>query len=105
MANIIFFVIAFIAGGITAFLYLWMLHLSVKSILRKNGPAWFAFLGFFFRLLLCAACFFLVSWGGHFDRMAVSVIGFTIVRVAAVNIIKTMPDLPKKNDGGKQEKK
>lgn len=103
MINILLYIAVFIAGGITALLYLWLLHFSVINLIRKSAPSWFAFFGFFFRLVLCGACFFLASLGGHFDRLAVSVLGFTIVRIIAVNVIRSFPVLPKSGKGEKND--
>jgi hypothetical protein len=102
MAEILFYSVVFIAGGITAALYLLILHLSVNNILQNTGVSWLTFLGFFLRLFICGLCFFLCSWGGRFDRLALSFAGFILVRIIAVNFIKSLP-LP--GNTGKEVKK
>lgn len=103
MVEVVLYVVVFIAGGLTALVYLWLLHLSVKRIIRNTAMSWFAFFGFFFRLAFCGGAFFLCSLGGRFDRLAVSVIGFTIVRVIAISLIKSLPVKPKPVQGGKDD--
>jgi hypothetical protein len=105
MLEIILYAAVFTAGGVTALLYLWILHLSVKRIIKNSSPSILAFLGFFFRLVICLVCFFLASWGGRFDRLAVCVIGFTLVRIAAVNIIKSFPITPDSKKGENDDNK
>jgi len=89
MFSILIYILVFIAGGAAAALYVFLLHLSVKNITNNSVFSPLVILGFIFRLLLCGGCFILVSWGGHFDRLLICVAGFTIVRLALINKIKS----------------
>ncbi|MEK6796778.1 MAG: ATP synthase subunit I [Spirochaetota bacterium] len=97
--EIVLYVVVFIAGSATAIIYLWLLHLSVGKIVRDAAPSLLAFVGFFFRIFLCGASFFLCSLGGRFDRLAVSVIGFAIMRLIAINVIRSFPTSHKPGEG------
>jgi hypothetical protein len=101
MTEIIFYIVVFITGGITALLYLWILNLSIKKILQEKVFSSFAIIGFFLRLFICGLSFFLCSWGGRFDRLAVCFGGFLLVRILALKFIKSSP-VP--SNPGKEEK-
>jgi hypothetical protein len=100
MTEILLFIAVFTAGAVTALIYLYLLDLSVKKIMKDKNFSIFTLAGFILRIFICCSCFFLCSWDGRLDRLAVSLAGFFIVRIIALKYIKFIPDI-KKTDGEK----
>ena len=107
MIEPIAFILSFLAGALTAVLFLFLLWRSVQNISARNHPGRFLLGTLLLRLTLVAGIFYgIVSLGG-WQHLLSALLGFITVKFMAINPLtlkKLIPAKPLDPDAGEHGK-
>jgi hypothetical protein len=88
MADILFMIAAFAAGGAAAAVCTHMLWTFVNEITTGKYSFISAAGGFAARIGICGVIFLASAYGGHFERVLACAAGFFVVRTVLINRLK-----------------
>jgi F1F0 ATPase subunit 2 len=83
--QILFMLGAFVLGGILGVFYFGALWFTVRRIPHARHPGLLTLGSFLIRLAVTLAGFYLVVWGGHWERLLSCLLGFVLARVVLVS--------------------
>lgn len=89
MSEILFMILALIAGMALGFFFFFGLWFTVKKAVNSKIPAVWFFMSLFFRLGVVLIGFYYISLGG-WQRLIICVVGFIIARLLVTHLTKTI---------------
>lgn len=89
MSDILYMILAFIAGMALGMFFFGGLWFTVKKAINAKTPAIWFFISFFLRVIVVLIGFYYISQGG-WQRLIISVIGFIIARFVVTHLTKTI---------------
>jgi F1F0 ATPase subunit 2 len=93
-------VLAFLAGLAIGQFYFGGLWLTVRRLPVTRSPALLAFVSFAVRTGISVFIFYLLSLGGHWERLLASVAGFALMRMVLVWRLRPRQSLNQEGVGG-----